>query len=60
MNILEKLKKINSEDLDELVHEGAAELAADANNSGVEAQVTFLKESCGFTDEDILRILEIE
>lgn len=62
MNILDKLKKskISEEDMDELVHEAAADVAAEANNGGLESQIAFLKERCGFEDEDILRILEIE
>lgn len=50
-------KKVNSEDLDELVHEAAAEAASVANNGGVKDQVQFLKSVCGFDDTDILRNL---
>lgn len=59
MTLLEVLKKVSSEDLDELVHEAAAEAAALANNEGLEAQISFLK-YYGWSDSDIIRNLGIE
>lgn len=43
-------------DLDDLVHETASRVASSVNNSGVEAQVQYLKES-GWGDMEIAQAL---
>lgn len=39
--------------IEEIVHDAAAQLAANANNEGRAGQVNFLKVVCGWSDEDI-------
>lgn len=45
-------------DLDELVYETAAGSAAEANNGGLQAQITFLNRNCGIPLEELHGILE--
>ena len=52
------LGKIQSEDLDEMVHEIHSEFAAAINNSGADGQLEFLRQELG--DEALLeRVKEI-
>lgn len=46
---------IESSMLDDIVHSAADSLASDANNGGIDAQVDFLTERCGWSTEDILK-----
>jgi hypothetical protein len=46
--------KIEAEDIDETIHQAASALASCANNDGLEAQVTFLNNTCGWDTKDIL------
>ena len=46
-------------DLDELIHEVAAQTASDINNSGMESQVEFLIKH-GWTEQSIVEYLEEE
>lgn len=47
-------KGIEAANLDDLVHEAAEELASGANNNGIDGQLDFLLETCGWSPEDIL------
>jgi hypothetical protein len=40
--------------LDSIVHDAASQMASAANNDGVEGQLDFLIDTCGWTEEDIL------
>lgn len=40
--------------LDDVVHDAASGLASDANNSGLDGQIEFLVDTCGWTTEDII------
>jgi hypothetical protein len=55
-DVVKKLKErgVEPEELDELVHEAASSMASNANNSGVEAQVEFLMNTCGWGADDII------
>lgn len=44
---------ITADDLDEMVHDTASDMASNINNGGVESQVAYLLE-CGWTETDIL------
>jgi hypothetical protein len=46
-------KGIESCHLDNLVHDAASQLASNANNGGIEDQLNFLMNTCGWTSEDI-------
>jgi hypothetical protein len=46
-------KGIESSHLDDLVHDAASSLASDANNEGIDGQINFLMDTCGWTTEDI-------
>lgn len=48
-------KGMESSHLDDLVHTAASNLASDANNGGMEAQVNFLMDTCGLSSEDITK-----
>ena len=48
-------KGIESVHLDDLVHDAASLMASAANNDGVEGQVDFLIETCGWTPEMLSR-----
>ena len=52
-NLLEKLE---SSDLDNLVHEIKAEEAAEINNSGLDGQLHYLREQLG--DRDLKNFIE--
>ena len=41
--------------LDDIVHDAASTLASNANNGGVDAQLDFLMDKCGWDAEDILK-----
>ena len=47
------LLELTPEDLDELVHDAAGQLAAHANNHGVEGQLKFLHRDCGWKYSEI-------
>lgn len=47
-----------SSNLDDLTQDAASELASNANNEGMQAQVEFLL-TCGWSNEDILGRLKI-
>ena len=53
---LEK-KKIQPEDLDDIVHDAASSMASNSNNEGVSGQIDFLKIIAGWTDEEIKEAL---
>lgn len=55
--LLNKLKEKNvgCEDLDDTTHDAASILASEANNGGLEAQVDFLMDKCGWSAEDIIK-----
>jgi hypothetical protein len=57
MDIREYISKYNiqSEDLDDIVHEAASRLASNSNNDGIKSQIDFLTIVCGWSDEDILK-----
>ena len=44
---------IESAHLDDIVHDAASGLASDANNEGIDGQINFLMDTCGWTTEDI-------
>jgi hypothetical protein len=48
-------KGIESVHLDDLTHDAASQMASAANNDGVEGQIDFLIETCGWTPEMILK-----
>jgi hypothetical protein len=48
-------KGYESSHLDDLVHTAASNLATNANNGGVESQVDFLMDTCGWSSEDIIK-----
>ena len=52
-DLLKRLSSANESALDELVLEAASQIAANANNGGVEAQVEFLLAN-GYTAQEIL------
>jgi len=45
---------VESSHLDETCHTTASELASSANNDGLEGQINFLMDTCGWTTENIL------
>ena len=59
MNLTEWIEKNNlgPEDLDELVHTAANEMASNANNDGIQGQISFLKIIAGWSNEDIIETL---
>lgn len=44
--------------LDDIVQDAASALASDANNGGMDAQLSFLVEKCGWSEADIIKALE--
>jgi hypothetical protein len=50
-------KGIESSLLDDIVHEAASSLASNANNGGIDGQIDFLIDTCGWSHEDILNRL---
>ena len=40
--------------LDDTVHDAASQLASNANNEGIDGQLNFLMDTCGWSSEDIL------
>ena len=50
---------IEASSLDETVHAAASVLATNANNGGIEEQINFLYDTCGWTPQDIINALEI-
>ena len=58
MNLLARLKEAGCtpEDFDEMVHAAASELATNANNGGLAAQIEFLTEN-GYSEKDILNVV---
>jgi hypothetical protein len=48
-------KGIESAMLDDTVHDAASSLGTDANNGGLDAQIDFLMDTCGWSAEDILK-----
>ena len=53
---LEK-KKVQPEDLDDILHNAASSMASNSNNEGVAGQIDFLKIIAGWTDEEIKEAL---
>ena len=51
---MKAIKDLSEEDLDELVHNLASNIASQVNNQGVEGQLKFLRDVGGMTDEQIL------
>jgi CO dehydrogenase/acetyl-CoA synthase epsilon subunit len=47
-------KGIECSDLVDIVHDAASSLASDANNEGIDGQINFLMDTCGWTTEDII------
>jgi hypothetical protein len=50
-------KGIESANLDDTVHDAASSLASSANNEGIDGQLEFLMEKCGWSSEDILKAI---
>lgn len=50
-------KGLEAANLDDLVHNAASSLASDANNEGIDGQINFLIDTCGWTTEDIINKL---
>lgn len=57
MKLIDEARKlgVKTEDLDEVVHDVASELASSANSGGLEEQLRFLVENLGL--DDVRRIL---
>lgn len=53
-------KGIESFQLDEIVHDAANKAASDANNNGIEGQITFLTDTLGWSEEDVKETLKNE
>lgn len=51
-------KGIEAAHMDDIVQEAASELASGANNNGIDGQLDFLLETCGWSPEDILNKLK--
>jgi hypothetical protein len=51
---------IESSLLDDTVHDAASQQASNANNGGLDSQVDFLLDTCGWTPQNILNALEIQ
>jgi len=51
---------IESSSLDDIVHDAASQEASNANNGGLDDQINFLIDECGWTSKDILNALEIK
>lgn len=49
---------LESAHLDELVHDAASNAASDANNGGLDAQLHFLTETLGWTEEAVKNALK--
>jgi len=49
---------IESAHLDEITHDAASQLASSANNGGLDDQIDFLLDTCGWTAEDILQAIK--
>lgn len=39
--------------LDDIVHEAASQLGSDANNGGLDGQIEFLTDKCGWSLDDV-------
>jgi hypothetical protein len=50
-------KGIESANLDDVCHDAASNLASSANNEGIDGQLEFLLEKCGWSSEDILKAI---
>jgi len=50
-------KGIESSHLDDTCHDAASTLASNANNEGIDGQLEFLMEKCGWSSEDILKAI---
>jgi len=50
-------KGIESANLDDTVHDAASSLASNANSEGIDGQLEFLLEKCGWSSEDILKAI---
>ena len=59
MTLLEwfEKNKIKTEDLDDIVHNAASEMASNSNNEGLRGQVEFLTVICGWSEKDIKDIV---
>ena len=60
MKLFDELQKLGAESalLDDIVHEAASDLAANANNGGMKEQINFLITTCGWSEEDILKAVK--
>ena len=60
MSLKYKLQQegIESESLDEIVDDAASQLATTANNDGMKSQLDFLTVTCGWSDEDVVKVLK--
>lgn len=56
MSIKDQLLKkgFGSENLDDVVHDAASQMASNANNGGLDQQVQFLITSAGWSEDEIL------
>jgi len=52
----EGLGELDEQDLDEIVHEVASQMATNANNNGYHGQIEFLKVVAGLDEDEILEI----
>ena len=49
---------IKSHHLDGIVHDAASNLASNANNEGIDGQINFLLDTCGWTSQDVLNAIK--
>ena len=52
-------KGVNAEMLYDVIHDAASKLATNANDGGLDSQLDFLFNTCGWHDQDVLDILAI-
>ena len=53
-------KGLEASSLDNTVYDAASVLATNANNGGIEEQINFLYNTCSWTPQDIINVLEIQ
>lgn len=51
--LMAKIRAIEAEKLDDIVHDAASQMASNANNGGVSKQIEFLIAVAGWTVEEI-------
>ena len=52
-----ELNDIQTEDLDDIVHEAASDMASNSNNEGIAGQIEFLQIIAGWGNDDIIETL---